>query len=120
MLSQALLPLFKPHNKILSKLSNKYHISLTALIHAVTIVYKPPSQRTIEIQHYVLSRYIILSGTPSFVFYWHYVYSIPNPSPQSRALCGAVCTSDSYLTLLSWPIVNLLILFILFRKKIVF
>ncbi len=34
--------------------------------------------------------------------------------PQSRALCSAVCIINSYSTLLNWPIVSLLILFILF------
>ncbi len=40
----------------------------------------------------------------------------PKPGPQSRALYGTVFTINSCSTLLNWPIVSLLILFILFSN----
>ncbi len=41
-------------------------------------------------------------------------FNPPKPGLQSGTLCGAVCIINSYNTLLNWPIISLLILFILF------
>ncbi len=46
-------------------------------------------------------------------------FSTPKPGLQSRALRDAVCIINSYSTLINWPIVSLLILFILYSTYFV-
>ncbi len=62
-----------------------------------------------------LTRYNSREQFKIFTIKWLF----PKPGLQSRALCGAVCIINSYSTFLNWPIVSLLILFILFSMFLV-
>ncbi len=64
---------------------------------------------------------LFLGWNLQWIFMWKCkVLCLPKPGLRSRALCGTVYTINSCSTLLKWPIVSLLILFILFSNVFVF